>query len=125
MKQAIAVIVLALVSTVAMAQAEVLVTNQPFGTGVPGDPASTTQAQHVFDGLYHVPQYLPGNPTAAQINIRVVDVKCIKTKEAKLLCDGYNLIPAVGRGEYVLIRPRVVESITPTVIYKESKKKKE
>lgn len=125
MKKVIAIVVTALVSSVAMAQPDVLVTNQPFGTGVPGDTATTTQATPVMDGLYSVPQYLPGNPTAAPINIRVVDVNCTKAKGDKLICDGYNWLPSIGRGEYILIRPRVVEPPAPTVIYKEVKKKKE
>ena len=104
------------------------------GSGVP-DGEKLTDAPPVMDGMYHAPQYLPGNPTAATIWPRVVDVECTKTDDLStggnsLVCNGYNWSPDMGRGEYIYIRPRLKDEpvppapVAPIVIYKEAPVKK-
>jgi hypothetical protein len=66
------------------------------------DAAGTENADPVADyGVWHVPQYMPGFPTAATIWPRVVDVQCAEDNA----CAGYLITPAMGRGEYLFFRP--------------------
>jgi hypothetical protein len=66
------------------------------------DAAGTENAEPVADyGVWHVPQYLPGFPTAATIWPRVVEVQCAEDNA----CAGYFITPAMGRGEYLFFRP--------------------
>ena len=51
-------------------------------------------------GVWHVPQYLPGYPTAATIWPRVIFLQCTAD-----LCAGYTITPEVGRGEYLFFVP--------------------
>lgn len=51
-------------------------------------------------GVWHVPQYLPGYPTAATIWPRAITVKC---KDGR--CDGYVITPQMGPGEYLFFIP--------------------
>jgi|GEM_PF-489948 len=51
-------------------------------------------------GVWHVPQYLPGYPTAATIWPRVIFLQCTGD-----LCAGYTITPEVGRGEYLFFVP--------------------
>jgi hypothetical protein len=76
------------------------VERMPFGSGTPAATATlgTENARHVADGLYHVPNYLPGFPTAATIWPREIPIECEPD-------------PATGRGEYIFIRP--VAKMTP------------
>lgn len=62
--------------------------------------------------IYHSPQYMPGHPTAATLYPRVVDVKCTQTSTG-LSCNSYNWIPEMGRGEYLMFRPVMVEDTAP------------
>jgi hypothetical protein len=63
--------------------------------------SGTDQAEPVGDlGVWHVPQYLPGYPTAATIWPRVVVIPCRAE-----LCGGYEITPELGRGEYLFFRP--------------------
>jgi hypothetical protein len=48
----------------------------------------------------------------------VVDVKCTKAGEV-LTCEGYHWTPEMGRAEYLLVHPVVVEPPKPKVIVKE------
>ena len=58
-------------------------------------------AQMVGDfGVWHVPQYLPGYPSAATIWPRVITVKC-KNRQ----CEGYFITPEMGPGEYLFFVP--------------------
>jgi hypothetical protein len=50
--------------------------------------------------VWHVPQYLPGFPTAATIWPRVIILQC-----ASDLCSGYEITPEMGRGEYLFFVP--------------------
>ena len=107
------------------------------GSGVPSEE-KLNNAPLVMDGMYHAPQYLPGHPTAATIWPRVVDVECTKTEDLSradnkgdtLVCNGYNWSPAMGRGEYIYVRPHLKDApvppapVTPIVIYKEVPVKK-
>ena len=66
------------------------------------DAAGTDNADPVADfGVWHVPQYMPGFPTAATIWPRVVDVRCTEDNA----CAGYLITPNMGRGEYLFFRP--------------------
>lgn len=51
-------------------------------------------------GVWHVPQYLPGYPTAATIWPRVIVIQCTED-----LCAGYTITPELGRGEYLFFVP--------------------
>lgn len=80
----------------------------PFGAGTPdmGETTGTETAEHVADGLYHVSNFLPGFPTAATIWPREVPVKCnLDRVTQQKTCTGYRVIPAIGRGEYIFVRP--------------------
>lgn len=90
--------------------------NTPLGSGTPGAESKLEDAKPVMDGMYHAPQYMPGYPTAATLFPRVVDVECIKadnlaTGGTGLVCNSYNWSPAMGRGEYLFIRPTVAQPV--------------
>ena len=73
----------------------------PFGSGTP-DLSGYENAKPVNGlGVWHVPQYLPGFPTAATVWPRVVSVRCKGG-----LCEGYVITPELGRGEYLFVVPR-------------------
>ena len=114
MKKLLAIMLIATVSGAAIADT-VNVRQHDFGSGVPGSDGSTAATSVLPEGLYYVPQYLPGNPTAATIWPRVIDVKCVKAADGGANCEGYNWLPEYGRGEYLLIRPIVIE---PPVVQK-------
>ena len=122
MKKMLTVLLMIATST---AFAGVDVNRQPLGSGEPGTVGSET-ATPVMDGLLHTPQYMPGHPTAATIYPRVVDVPCTKAPSGSLQCDGYNWMPEMGRGEYLFVRPRMVETrpVVPITIIKEVPRKK-
>lgn len=88
----------------------------PFGSGTPA-PATSSGAQpayYVVDGLYHVPNYLPGFPTAATIWPREVPIACEPDAETgKPTCTGYRVQPAIGRGEYIFVRPVAKAVVVP------------
>jgi len=109
-------LIFGLIAAVAMpAMAQVNVGRVPYGSGTPGQ-TGVENAVPVND-VFHVPQYLPGYPTSAVIFPRVVDVKCVKGADKGLTCEGFEWIPALGRGEYLYVNPVLVES--PKVITKE------
>lgn len=110
MKKLIVALMVVASASIAAAQ-DFEVRNEPLGTGLPLTVGSQV-AVPVTDGLYFVPQYMPGSPTASAIFPRVVDVSCVKTA-TKITCDGYNWLPQYGRAEYLFIRPRIVEPIKP------------
>ena len=94
----------------------VLVRNEPLGSGVPG-VVGWEQAVQAHNNVFHVPQYLPYHPTAATIWPRVIEVPCTKHHGA-LLCDGYHWTPAMGRAEYLFVSPRLVEPVAPVIVEK-------
>lgn len=79
------------------------------GSGEPGQ-GGFENATLVVNDVYHVPQYLPGRPTAAPIWPRVIEVPCTRLASGGLRCQGYAWRPGVGRGEYLYFRPVVVAS---------------
>lgn len=83
------------------------VTKMALGSGTPALSTSGTEtALLVGDGLYHVPNYLPGFPTAATIWPRALSLSCEPdAADGKLNCSGFEVIPALGRGEYIFVRP--------------------
>ena len=93
----------------------VVVKNEFLGSGVPGQTFWEPVVQ-IEDNVYHAPQYLPYHPTAATIWPRVVEVPC-RMHRGAMLCEGYNWTPAMGRAEYLYIKPTPVKE--PIVITKE------
>ncbi|MEB0133942.1 hypothetical protein QN362_01210 [Actimicrobium sp. CCC2.4] len=92
------------------------VTKMALGSGTPAMSTSGTEtARLVGDGLYHVPNYLPGFPTAATIWPRALSLSCEpESAEDKLTCDGFQVIPALGRGEYIFVRPE--RKLLPVIV---------
>lgn len=85
------------------------------GSGSPGEEAGGYEkVDRVFNDVYHVPQYLPGTPTAATIWPRVIEVPCTRDAGGTLLCRGYEWLPEYGRGEYLFFRPVLVAAPAPT-----------
>ena len=87
------------------------------GSGQPGATGFENATKWDND-IFHAPQYMPGYPTAAVLYPRVVDVECVRAVNG-LNCKGYNWLPELGRGEYLMIRPVVKEAPKPVVIVKE------
>jgi hypothetical protein len=85
----------------------------PMGSGTPspGYVTGDEPARHVADGVYHVPNYLPGFPTAATIWPRVIPVDCARDRQGKIGCTGYPVLPQTGRGEYLFVQP--IERVVP------------
>ena len=92
---------LALMLTALCASA-VDITGQPMGV------------QESTEPYYSVPQYLPYYPTAAVIWPRVVEVPCEQGADGKMICEGYNWTPAMGRAEYLFIMPKLKKAPTVT-----------
>ena len=93
-------VVLAIFGT-GTAIAEIKIQRNILGSGIQNASMTADVAIPVGDyGVYHVPQYMPGFPTAATIWPRVVEVKCQND-----LCEGYENTPAIGRGEYLFFKP--------------------
>ena len=81
--------------------ADVKIQRNLLGSGIQNAEMTADVATQVGDyGVYHVPQYMPGYPTAATIWPRVVEVKCQNN-----VCEGYENTPALGRGEYLFFKP--------------------
>lgn len=91
----------------------VVVMRVHLGSGTPGF-VGFEPAVHLGDGVYHAPQYMPFYPTAGVIWPRVVEVECEKADDV-FSCNGYDWLPALGRGEYLYIRPftKVAPPATP------------
>lgn len=103
---------LALVSTIAMAQ--VTVSREDLGSGQP-ESVGNERATSWDGNIFHAPQYMPGYPTAAVLYPRVVDVQC-KLTITGTQCKGYNWMPELGRGEYLMIRPIITEEPKPVIV---------
>lgn len=87
------------------------IARRPLGSGEPEQPGYE-KAEPVFDNVFHVPQYLPGEPTAATIWPRVIQVLCTRTGEG-LQCDGYSWSPSMGRAEYLFFTPVEAARVRP------------
>ncbi len=102
------ILALALVGLAGSALAQVVnVDRRTLGSGTPGMTGFELTGKW-DNNIFHAPQYMPGHPTAATLYPRVVDVECTKTTTG-LNCKGYNWLPEMGRGEYLMIRPVLVE----------------
>lgn len=89
-----------------------------FGSGTPApvSVAGKDTAAFVADGLYHVPGFMPGYPTAATIWPRELPLECVSNPvDGTPACGGYRVLPAVGRGEYIFVRPVEKELPAPVV----------
>ena len=117
------------VSVTVYAENSIIIERRQLGSGTPA-PAVTTGTQwanSVNDGMYHVPQYLPGFPTAATIWPRTITTPCVRTPTGQLTCNGYNWSPSYGRAEYLFVTPEIVQPPqvikeqvqVPVIIYRE------
>jgi len=96
---------------------QVNVGRNELGSGTPG-MTGFELAGKWDNNIFHAPQYMPGHPTAATLYPRVVDVECTKVSTG-LNCKGYNWLPELGRGEYLMIRPVLAPEpvvVTKTVV---------
>lgn len=129
MKKLLALAIVATVSAgAAMADPVIHLQQRAYGSGTPSIPGTqgtpvvvyTQSSTALPDGLFYVPQYLPGYPTAAVIFPRVIDVNCIQKDGGPVKCEGYNWMPELGRGEYLLVRPnvKVINTPAPKVVKK-------
>lgn len=95
--------------------ADVRIQRNLLGSGLQNVSVTTQTdvATQVGDyGVYHVPQYMPGFPTAATIWPRVVEVECQND-----LCAGYENTPALGRGEYLFFKPvQVMAAVSAPIV---------
>jgi hypothetical protein len=122
MKKLIFVMVALAVSATAFA-ADVNVGKAVLGSGTPSirnvgglENATVVDNAKVENNVLHAPQYMPQYPTAATIWPRVVEVPCTKATSGDLNCAGYDWNPAMGRGEYLFVSPKVVEVSKPQVV---------
>ena len=97
----------------------VFIQNEQMGSGAPF--ARVTEgselARYWGDGLYYVPGYYPGFPTAATLWPRMVEVPCIKNADGSLSCHGYSVLAqqAGNRGEFILFKPVIEQPAAPVV----------
>lgn len=114
------ILAFALVGLTGSVLAQVNLSNKELGSGTPGK-TGYENAVKWDNNIFHAPQYMPGHPTAATLYPRVIDVECVKVSTG-LNCKGYNWLPELGRGEYLMIRPvlapepKVVEKVVPVVV---------
>lgn len=112
MKKILAIIAGLVLASTAFAT-EVGVVRNELGSGTPGTQGWERALQVGPDSNYlHAPQYMPMYPTAAVIWPRVVEVPCTKSGNV-LKCEGYTWQPKLGRGEYLFIKPVVLDSPAP------------
>ena len=105
---------LVLASTAIADQVEVV--RNELGSGTPGVQGFESAIKVGPDsGYLHAPQYMPMHPTAATIWPRVVEVPCIRNGNI-LKCEGYTWQPKLGRGEYLFIKPVVIEPVQPIIV---------
>ena len=112
MKKLITTLTLMAVACASMAQ--VAVSREESGSGTPG-AIGYENALKWDNDIFHAPQYMPGYPTAAIIYPRVVEVECVHAGSV-VHCKGYNWLPELGRGEYLMIRPVMKANPHPTVV---------
>jgi hypothetical protein len=101
---------LALLVQAVLAQPVSIIRNE-LGSGQP-NATGLENATKWDDDIYHAPQYMPGYPTAATLYPRVINVKCVES-EVGIKCEGYNWLPEMGRGEYLMIHPIIVPVVKP------------
>jgi len=111
------ILAFALVGITGSVLAQVNLSNKELGSGTPGK-TGFENAVKWDNNIFHAPQYMPGHPTAATLYPRVVDVECTKVTSG-LNCKGYNWMPAMGRGEYLMVNPVLAPEpvvVTKTVV---------
>lgn len=101
---------LSLVVYCTMVNGAVLVAPVQDGLGTPGNDEYENATQ-VSNDVLHVPQYMPGFPTAGTIWPRIVQLPCKVKIEVdgsqNTLCEGFKYSPAMGRAEYLFFEPIV------------------
>jgi hypothetical protein len=114
------ILALLLLLSVSVSAKEITIHTRTYGSG-PQDSSVVTQAVETYpgSGLYHEPDYMAGYPTATPLWPRVVDVNCTEAPTG-IICDGYNWVPQMGRGEYIFIRPNIIKPTPPVIIYQET-----
>jgi len=122
MKKVISILALATMAFSAIAQDDnIIVGRRALGSGQPGLQGEETISRWVAnEPIYTGPQYMVGYPTAASLWARVVEVPCSRVS-GKLVCDGYEWQPRLGRGEYLFVRPVLVKEqpVKEVVVVKE------
>jgi hypothetical protein len=98
--------------------ADVSVLRNELGSGTPGLAGFESALPVGSPDILHAPQYMPFYPTAGTIWPRVIEVPCVRSVTG-LKCDGYTWQPKLGRGEYLFIKPVVIEPAAPVIITKE------
>ena len=118
MKKLLALVLLGTCIT-GYAENSIIIERRQLGRGTPAPAVTqgTQQATIVNDSMYHVPQYLPGFPTAATIWPRTITTPCVRTTTGQLTCNGYNWLPEFGRAEYLFVTPQIVQ---PPQVIKEA-----
>lgn len=89
-----------------------------FGSGTPVTVSAngTDTATLIVDGLYHVPNFMPGFPTAATIWPRELPLECDPDAATGTpTCGGYRILPTMGRGEYIFVRP-IEKELSPAPV---------
>lgn len=95
---------LAIFATACQVSAQVELENHPYGSGTPGFKGVTKAYLVDKDNdYYHVPQYMPGFPTAATLWPRVITVDCTSAEH----CEGYEYSPKFGRAEYLFFKMNI------------------
>lgn len=89
-------------SSAATTATDLRVERIPMGSGLQNLTGAENAERVGTLGVWHVPQYMPGYPTAATIWPRVVILQCENE-----LCAGYAITPEMGRGEYLFFEPAV------------------
>lgn len=112
MKKVIVALFLTMLAGLVSAQ-QVSIGRNDAGSGTPG-AFGVENATKWDNDIYHASQYMPGYPTAAPLWVRVINVTCAKAVNG-VNCDGYNWLPEMGRGEYLMIRPVIVEAPKPII----------
>ena len=92
---------------------EITVHGMAYGSNSQDLTITSAEETYPGSGLYSVPSYMPGYPTAGVIYPRVIDIKCIEAASGKVDCDGYNWSPSMGRGEYLLVHPVITKASAP------------
>lgn len=93
----------------------VFIKNEQLGSGgpLPSVTVGSEQAIYWGDGMYYVPGYYPGYPTAGVMWPRMVEVPCTKNQDGSLSCHGYSVLAqqAGNRGEFILFKPVIQKPV--------------
>lgn len=112
-----------LLTTIACADELVVVNETPLGNSVKQHPWASPvfeNSESPYNDIKHAPQYLPYYPTAGVVWPRVEELQCREVSGA-VVCDGYEWKPAMGRAEYLYVKPVIqkpVQTPPPKIIEK-------